>query len=116
VRAVEPPPQRTASGDLLDLDALRARYPGNPQLVDELASVFRHTTEASLEALRQCIAQHDMERCKKEAHALKGAAASVLAHDIQAAAARIEAATRAGDFAIAAAEHASLERRFRQSA
>ncbi len=115
-RAVEPPPQRTASGDLLDLDALRARYPGNPQLVDELASVFRHTTEASLEALRQCIEQHDIERCKKEAHALKGAAASVLAHDIQAAAARIEAAMRAGDFAIAATEHASLERRFRQSA
>jgi len=100
---------------LFDRDTLRARYPANPELVDELEKVFRQTTEASLEVLRLGIAQHDTERCTKEAHALKGAAASVLAHDIQAAAARIEAAVRADAFLEAAAEHATLEQLLRDS-
>ncbi len=102
------PPPSSANG-LLDLDALRARYPGNPQLVEELATVFRETTEASLVALRACIDARDAERCRKEAHALKGAAASVQAHALQAGAARIEAGVRSGDFELAAAELASLE-------
>ncbi len=108
--------ERTLPQALFDRDTLRTRYPGNPELVDELATVFRQTTEASLETLRLGIAQRDIERCGKEAHALKGAAASVLAHDIQAAAARIETAVRAGDFIAAATEHAVLERLVRDCA
>jgi PAS domain S-box-containing protein len=108
----EPVPQSATARQLLDRDALHARYPGNPQLVDELASMFQQTTAASLDALQHYIETHDTERCGKEAHALKGAAASVLAHDVQAAASRIESALRADDVPSAAAELASLRQLF----
>jgi CheY-like chemotaxis protein/HPt (histidine-containing phosphotransfer) domain-containing protein len=76
---------------LIDTAALLERYQGNQALVDELASLFVSTTEASLATLREAIEQGDPSRCRKEAHALKGAAASVLARDIQQLAGEIEA-------------------------
>jgi CheY-like chemotaxis protein/anti-sigma regulatory factor (Ser/Thr protein kinase) len=101
---------------LLDLAALHARYPGNPGLVSELEAVFLSTTEASLAALKRAIEQGDAGSCRKEAHALKGAAASVLASTIQAGAARIELSVQNGDFAAAKAELAALEDQFRTHA
>ena len=101
---------------LLDLPALHARYPGNPGLVAELEAVFLSTTESSIAALKRAIERGEPESCRKEAHALKGAAASVLASAIQAGAARIEASVKQGDLAAAAAELAVLETTFRQSA
>jgi signal transduction histidine kinase/HPt (histidine-containing phosphotransfer) domain-containing protein/ActR/RegA family two-component response regulator len=101
---------------LLDLPALHARYPGNPGLVQDLEAVFRSTTEASLAALKHAIEQGDAGSCRKEAHALKGAAASVMASAIQAGAARIELSVQNGDFAAAAAELAELEERFQAHA
>jgi PAS domain S-box-containing protein len=103
----------TAPPPLLDLHALHARYPGNPDLVDELEAVFISTTEASLAALKRAIEQGDAETCSKEAHALKGAAASVMARAIQAGAADIEASLQQGDFAAAARELADLDHIFR---
>ena len=94
---------------LLDLPALHARYPGNPQLVQDLESVFLSTTGASLAVLRHAIEQGDAGTCRKEAHALKGAAASVLATVVQEGAARIERDVQNGDFAAAAAALAALE-------
>ena len=49
------PPADTAP--LLDLSALQARYPGNPQLVHDLETLFVSTTETSLSALKRGIAQ-----------------------------------------------------------
>ncbi|MHB1214604.1 MAG: ATP-binding protein [Thiobacillus sp.] len=97
---------------LLDLPALYARYPGNPGLVKELEAVFISTTEASLAVLKRSIAQGQAEACRKEAHALKGAAASVTARSIQESAARIEVCVQGGDFAAAAAELEALESLF----
>jgi HPt (histidine-containing phosphotransfer) domain-containing protein len=94
------------------LPTLHARYPGNPGLVHDLEKVFLSTTEASLTALKRGIEQRDAKSCHKEAHALKGAAASVLATAIQEGAARIEASVQRGDFAAAAAELATLEDHF----
>lgn len=112
-KAAATPPETTATRPpLLDLPALHARYPGNPDLVDELEAVFISTTEASLATLNRAIKQGDAETCRKEAHALKGAAASVMASAIQAGAAGIEASLRQGDFAAAARELAALERTF----
>ncbi|MDQ1315891.1 MAG: hypothetical protein QG662_2000, partial [Pseudomonadota bacterium] len=111
--AATPPETMTARPPLLDLPALHARYPGNPDLVDELEAVFLSTTEASLAALKRAIEQGDAETCRKEAHALKGAAASVMASAIQAGAAGIEASLRQDDFAAAAIELADLEHTFR---
>jgi CheY-like chemotaxis protein/anti-sigma regulatory factor (Ser/Thr protein kinase) len=101
---------------LLDLAALHARYPGNPELVRDLEAVFRSTTEASLAALRRGIEQGDAAACRKEAHALKGAAASVMADAIREGAARIESALQDGDFAAAAAALSALEDTFRAGA
>lgn len=98
-----------ARAPLLDLPALHARYPGNPGLVQDLEAVFLTTTEASLAALKRAIKHDDAESCRKEAHALKGAAASVMASAIQEGAARIEASVRSNDFASVAAELAALE-------
>ncbi len=98
---------------LLDLPALHARYPGNPDLVNDLVKLFISTTEASLAALKRGIEQGDAAACRKEAHALKGAAASVTAHAIQAAATRIETCLRDGDFACASLELNALETTFR---
>jgi len=97
---------------LLNLAALHARYPGNPGLVEELETVFLTTTEASLAALKHAIEQGDAGSCRKEAHALKGAAASVMASAIQEGAARIELSVQRGDFAAATAELAALEDHF----
>jgi PAS domain S-box-containing protein len=97
---------------LLNLPALHARYPGNPDLVNDLLELFISTTEASLATLKRCIDQRDLETCRKEAHALKGAAASVTAHAIQDAAARIETCLRDGDFSCATTELSALENTF----
>ncbi len=97
---------------LLNLPALHARYPANPGLVAELEAVFLSTTAASLAALKRAIEQGEAEACCKETHALKGAAASVMATIIQEGVARIEASVQRGDFDSAAAELAALENRF----
>ncbi len=97
---------------LLDVAALHARYPGNPELVNDLVSLFISTTETSLTALQRGIEQADAESCGKEAHALKGAAASVMASAIQEGTARIEACVKNGDFAAAAVELAALQQTF----
>jgi PAS domain S-box-containing protein len=100
---------------LIDTAALLERYQGNQALVDELASLFVSTTEASLATLREAIEQGDPSRCRKEAHALKGAAASVLARDIQQLAGEIEACGIDQDMSTAAGKLEQLETRFRAS-
>ena len=111
-----PQPALATRAPLLDLPALHARYPGNPGLVRDLEAVFISTTEASLAALKRAIGQRQGDACRKEAHALKGAAASVLATTVQEGAARIEACVQDGDFDAAAAELAALEDAFRPHA
>ncbi|MBI1283052.1 MAG: response regulator [Thiobacillus sp.] len=106
----------TAQAALLDLPALYARYPGKPDLVEELAAVFNSTTEASLEKLRSGIEQGAVEACRKEAHALKGAAASVRATAIQEGAARLERCLDRGDLAGALTELDAMENTFRERA
>ena len=100
----------SASTALLDLPALHARYPGNPKLVDDLTTVFCTTTETSIEAIAHAVGQQDAEACAKEAHALRGAAASVMASEVQALAAEIETHARARDFESARRALDALER------
>jgi PAS domain S-box-containing protein len=100
---------------LLDTGALLDRYRDDRVLVDELTAMFMSTTEASLAALQAAIAAGDGERCCKEAHALKGAAASVLARDIQHLAHDIERAALEQDLALAASRLEQLARHFRSA-
>jgi HPt (histidine-containing phosphotransfer) domain-containing protein len=80
-----------------------------------LASLFVSTSEASLATLHEAIEQGDASRCRKEAHALKGAAASVLARDIQQLAGEIEACAIDQNMSTAAGKLEQLEKRFRDS-
>ncbi len=107
---------QAAGSALLDLPALHARYPGNPALVEELAALFGSTTASSLAKLRSGIEQGDAESCRKEVHALKGAAASVRAKAIHDGAARLEARLNRDDLAGAATELDALESTFRERA
>jgi PAS domain S-box-containing protein len=104
-----PQPAVAPASPLLDLPALHARYPGNPGLVHDLQSVFTTTTEASLAALRIAIAERRADAVRREAHALKGAAASVLATGVQRGAADIEASMQNDDYARALAALEALE-------
>ncbi len=99
---------------LFDRATLAARYPGNPGLVDELAAVFIQTTEASLATLKQALDAGDADTVRTEAHALRGAAASVRATALQDGAARIESCAERDDLVAAAQELAALDARFRQ--
>ncbi|HQT01081.1 MAG TPA: ATP-binding protein [Thiobacillus sp.] len=106
----------TESPPLLDRTTLASRYPGNPALIDELETVFVQTTEASLAALAAALARGETDTARKEAHALRGAAASVQAVAIQTAAARIEALVEAGKLEDARQTRDALDRLFRMSA
>ncbi len=97
---------------LLNLSALHARYPGNPKLVDDLAAVFISTTGASLASLKHAITQRDQEKCVKESHALRGAAASVMATEVQNLAAQIESSVQTGRFEQAAIALEKLDHLF----
>jgi CheY-like chemotaxis protein len=74
----------------LDRNALLGRYRQDHALVDELIAVFLSTAAASLDILRRGLTQGDHETCRKEAHALRGAAASVLARTLQSLAGELE--------------------------
>jgi len=100
-----------------DIAALTARYGNDPALVGKLADTFLATTAASLDALDAALRAGDTRQCRKEAHALRGAAASVLAHSVASLAGELEgclddpACARAGDLLAAlAAELARLQR------
>ncbi len=86
-----------ATEQSLDRDALLARYQNDHTLVNELISVFLSTTEASIDAIRKQLAEGNTDACRKEAHALRGAAASVLAKTMQARAADLETCLRTPD-------------------
>lgn len=105
---VTPAPRR----ELLDRRALAARYPNNPQLLDELASMFQRTSLDSLAQLHACVAADDLDTAGRAAHALRGAAASVLANEVQNLAADIEAAAKTGDWACIHARLTALDTHF----
>ncbi|MEW6119524.1 MAG: ATP-binding protein [Pseudomonadota bacterium] len=107
-------PASPAESQLLDREALAARYPGNPHLVDELAAVFTETTEASLAALKTALEAGDAGAVRKEAHALRGAAASVRAHAVQERATRIEDCAAEGNLEAARREWTALDTLFRR--
>jgi CheY-like chemotaxis protein len=88
--AITPPGTSAESHLPLDRNALFGRYRQDHDLVDELIAVFLSTAAASLDTLRNGLARGDHEACRKEAHALRGAAATVLAKTLQSLAGELE--------------------------
>jgi HPt (histidine-containing phosphotransfer) domain-containing protein len=72
------------------VDELAARCMGNATIAGMLLEKFEQQLRKDVESISARAAEHDAARLAGIAHALKGAAASVAAGDVRAAAARIE--------------------------
>jgi PAS domain S-box-containing protein len=95
---VQPPAASVVTDDVpLDRATLLARYRDNHALVEELVAMFLGTTEASVVAIRTLLTDGNIDACRKEAHALRGAAASVLAKTMQRIAGEMETCMRTPD-------------------
>jgi PAS domain S-box-containing protein len=95
------PPQPGASGNgatqgpqspasVMDRSAALRRVQGDEALLGELASVFLEDYPRQISAIRESVAPRDAATVQREAHALKGAAATLAAPLVSAAAQRLE--------------------------
>lgn len=98
--------------DLIDRAALAQRYPGNPALIEQIAELFRSTSLESLAVLRAVVPARDAAAAAREAHKLRGGAASALAAAVKEVADALELAIKAGDWPAADVRLAELERQF----
>lgn len=101
-----------STGSLVDRTALIARYPGNAALIDQLDEMFHSTSRECLALLGDAVPAREAERTVREAHKLRGGAASVLANTVRDAAGELEQAAKAGDWSRAEASLAELQRLF----
>ena len=74
--------------------------------------MFHATSLEGLAALRQCVADRDTHQLAREAHKLRGGAASVLAYEVQRLAGELEAAAKNADWTRVDACLADLTRLF----
>ncbi len=84
---------------MIDWPALEARFPGRPAFVDKLAAMALQSqadTPAKLRASAAAGSTGNYTQLAFVAHALKGVAGNLMAHELQALAARTERAARAG--------------------
>lgn len=109
------PVDESSPEPLFDPGHLAARYPGNTTLSDELAHMFVQTTADSLATLNAALARKDMHAIRREAHALRGAAASIGAVRIAEHAGQLETLVAEGDLTQAAEALDALDRLFRRA-
>ena len=104
----------SAGNRLPDLDAvaLSARVMGDEQLGRELVAGFLGDIPKRLIKLRQHLTETALLSIEHEAHAIKGAAATVSGRAMNAAALELETAARAGDLPTCAARIPKLEASF----
>jgi HPt (histidine-containing phosphotransfer) domain-containing protein len=81
-------------------------------LLTEVLAIFIDDTSRRIDALRVHAASGDAEATWREAHAIKGSAASVSGEIVRAVAFEVEKAGRAGDMRKAAALRPALEDAF----
>lgn len=87
----------------IDTPTLMENCMGNAALIGMLFTKFEAQARGDLVAIAEGIRGGDAGATCKTAHALKGAAGALAARGVQAVAARIESAARAGELAEAAA-------------
>jgi CheY-like chemotaxis protein len=85
------------------------RVEGDHDMLRQLAEVFLDSCPGQLAGLQDAIARRDAPEVQRAAHALKGAASTLGARAAAAAALRLEAIGRAGDFDGAEAAYTALE-------
>lgn len=100
----EPP-----KGANMDRAAALRRMQGDEELLSELASVFLEDYPRQIAAIRNSLAPRDAATLQREAHALKGAAATLAAPHVSAAAQRLESLAADHDWSQVEAGIAALE-------
>jgi len=95
--------RRPAAADsVIDDDDLLARVGGDAALAHEVLTLFAEDSPARLAAVDTAVAEHDLSGLRRAAHAIKGAAATIGARDLAAAAANLEQAAIPGHHTCAA--------------
>jgi signal transduction histidine kinase/CheY-like chemotaxis protein len=110
----------TASAPL-DFDQALVEFENDRPLLEEVLDEFLGNVRRQLDVLRQALDAGDAERVRREAHAIKGGAANLTAHDLAGIAHRLEDLGRSGTLeggqqllARLAAEHGRLEKHVAQ--
>ena len=75
---------------MIDWDELNERLCGDEELVGTILDLFVDECPGWIAAVVAAVDERDAERVRRSAHSLKGAAANVAAHDVAAAAGRLE--------------------------
>ena len=83
----------------MDYDLAVQEFGGNKNLVDTVAAQFVTKAEKQLQLLREAIDRQDVEAVRLEAHSIKGAAATLTAMSLSAAAAQLEGKAKSGTVA-----------------
>jgi signal transduction histidine kinase/ligand-binding sensor domain-containing protein/DNA-binding response OmpR family regulator len=96
----------------VDWEGLMALTNGDADFTGELVQLFIDAGDTALRDIRAALARGDLAALGRAAHAFKGSSASIRARPTSAAAARLEAAARAG----ASAEVEALEANLRREA
>jgi HPt (histidine-containing phosphotransfer) domain-containing protein len=86
--------------------------PGEPDLVQEVLALFVADAQDRLGVLEAAAAAHDPERLQRAAHALKGGAANIGAHQLESHCRDLEEMGRAGETAGATARIAAIRGEF----
>jgi signal transduction histidine kinase/PleD family two-component response regulator len=97
------PEMGTSEAAPLDLQTLLRRCLGNPEVMEKSVTKFQKRLPEELQLIEQSLALEESSKLALLAHSLKGAAASLSAESLQAAAAQLEKHARKGD--LAAARH-----------
>ncbi len=90
-------------------DTLMARLSGDRELVRKVVAGFLSRLPQQVACLRQCVEKGDAQGTCRQAHALKGAAATVSAESLRAVCCELEDAAEAGNFNRASALLPKLE-------
>jgi HPt (histidine-containing phosphotransfer) domain-containing protein len=99
---------------VFDKDGLSDRLMGDQQLIGEILSLFLEEIPRRIETLKKYVAAGNAASAQDQAHAIKGAAASVGGEALRAVAFEMEKAGRAGDVEKARAIMPLLESGFEQ--
>ncbi len=99
---------------VFDKDGLNDRLMGDQHLMEEILSLFLEDVPRRIETLKETVAAGNAASARDQAHAIKGAAASVGGEALRAVAFEMEEAGRAGDVERTKAIMPLLEKGFEQ--
>ncbi len=94
---------------VFDVDAVLKSLDGDFDLLREIAGIFQEQSAKHMEKIRDGIARQDAKKVERAAHALRGAAANLLARGVVDAASRLEEIGRSGSVEGSKEALASLE-------